>query len=154
MNNSVFGKMMENIRKHRDINLMTNEEVYLKRVMKPNFKLGIIFSKNLMGCEMRKIRVIVNKPVYLGQAILDLSKIVMYKFHYNYMELKYGMNLQLHYMDTDFLVYDIKTDDFCEGITSDHEDRFDMSSYSHSRVRPLPMRVDKKVISLNWVEGP
>ena len=83
MNNSVFRKIMENIRKHRDINLMTNEEAYLKRVMKLNFKSGIIFNKKLMGYELRKIRVIVNKPVYLRQAILDLNKIIMYEFHYN-----------------------------------------------------------------------
>ena len=78
MNNSVFGKTMENIRKHRNIKLVTNREAYLKLVMKPNFKSGILFSENLMGCEMGKIKVVMNKPVYLGQAILDLSKIVMY----------------------------------------------------------------------------
>ena len=74
MNNSVFGKTMVNFQKHKDIKLVTNKEAYLKRVMKPNFKSGIIFSKNLMGCEMGKISVIMNKPVYLGQAILDPSK--------------------------------------------------------------------------------
>ena len=77
LNNSVFGKMMENIRKHRYINLVTNKEVYLKRVMKPNFKSVIHFSKNLIGCEMGKIRVVMNQPIYLKQAILDLSKIIM-----------------------------------------------------------------------------
>ena len=77
MNNSVFGKTMENIRKHKNIKLVTNRESYLKTVVKPNFKSGIIFSTNLMGCEMGKIKVVMNKPVYLGQAILDLSKIVM-----------------------------------------------------------------------------
>ena len=74
MNNSVFGKTMENIRKHRDIKLMMNEKAYLKKVMQPNVKSGIAFSGNLMGCEMGKISVKMNKPVYLGQAILDLSK--------------------------------------------------------------------------------
>ena len=83
MNNSVFGKMVENIRKHRDVNLIMNEWVYLKRVMKPNFKSGIVFSENLMGCKMGKIRVVMNKPVYLRQMILDLSKIIMYEFHYD-----------------------------------------------------------------------
>ena len=81
MNNSVFGKTMENIRKHRNIKLVTNREAYLKLVMKPNFKSGVRFGGNLMGCEMGKIKVVMNKPVYLGQAILDLSKIVMYEFH-------------------------------------------------------------------------
>ena len=77
MNNSVFGKTMENIRKHRNIKLVTNQEAYLKAVMKPNFKSGILFSENLMGCEMGKIKVVMNKPVYRGQAILDLSKSIL-----------------------------------------------------------------------------
>ena len=82
MNNSVFGKTMENI-KHRNIKLVTTEEKYLKTVMKPNFKSGVLFGENLMGCEMGKIKVVMNKPVYLGQMILDLSKLVMYQFHYD-----------------------------------------------------------------------
>ena len=89
MNNSVFGKTMENIRKHRNINLVMSKYVYLKTVMKPNFKSGVLFRENLMGCEMEKIKVVMNKPVYLSQAILDLSKLIMYEFHYDYMKLKY-----------------------------------------------------------------
>ena len=101
---------MENIRKHRNIGLVTTEEKYLRTVMKPNFKSGVLFGENLMGCEMGKIKVVMNKPVYLGQAILDLSKIIMYEFHYDYMVPKYGLEkLKLCYMDTDSLVYDIKT---------------------------------------------
>ena len=84
MNNAMFGKMMENVRKHRSIKLITNEKLYLKAVMKPNFKSGILFSENLMGCEMGKTKVMMNKPVYLGQAILDLRKTIMYEFHYDY----------------------------------------------------------------------
>ena len=73
MSNAVFGKTMENIRKHRAIKLVNNEEAYLKAVMKPNFKSGTLFGPNLMGCEMGKITVVMNKPVYLGQAIFDIS---------------------------------------------------------------------------------
>ena len=91
MNNAVFGKIMENIKKHKDIKLVTNRESYLKTVMKPNFKSGICFSENLMGCEMGKIKVIMNKPVYLAQAVLDLSKLVMYEFHYDYMVPTYPL---------------------------------------------------------------
>ena len=91
MNNAVFGKTMENIRKHRNIKLVTTREMYLKTVMRPNFKSGVLFGENLMGCEMGKIKVVMKKPVYLGQAILDLSKIVMYEFHYDYMLSKYGL---------------------------------------------------------------
>ena len=82
-NNVVFKKTMEIIRKHRNIKLITNRESYLKAVMKPNFKSGVRFGENLMGCEMGKIKILMNKPVYLGQAILDLSKIVMHEFHYD-----------------------------------------------------------------------
>ena len=93
MNSSVFGKTMENIGKHKDIKLVTNRESYIKTVMKPNFKSGIYFSSKLMGCELGKIKVVMNKPVYLGQSILDLGKLVMYEFHYDYMVPKYGENL-------------------------------------------------------------
>ena len=109
MNNLVFGKTMENIRKHRNIKLVTTKEKYLRTVMKPNFKSGVLFGENLMGCEIGKIKVVMNKPVYLSQVILDLSKIVMCEFHYDYMVPKYGLEkLKLCYMDTGSLVYDIK----------------------------------------------
>ena len=83
MNNSVFGKTMENISRPRDIKLVASEKTYLKKVMKLNFKSGIIFSENLMGCKMGKTSVIMHKPISIGKAILDLSKIIMYEFHYD-----------------------------------------------------------------------
>ena len=116
--------------------------------MKPNFKSGVLFGENLMGCEMGKIKVVMNKPVYLGQVILDLSKIIMYKFHYDYMKLKYGENLKLCYMDTDSLVYHIKTEAFYEDIAKDVETRFDTSGYKKEDARPLPIGLNKKVIGL------
>ena len=88
MNNSVFGKTMENIRKHKDIKLVNNKEHYLKQVMKPNFKGGVLMAENLMSCEMGKVKVKLNKPVYIGQAILDLSKTIMYEFHLRLHEAK------------------------------------------------------------------
>ena len=146
MNNSVFGKTMENIRKHTNIKLITNRVAYLKPVMKPNFKSGVLFGENLMGCKMGKIKVIMNKPVYLGQAILDLSKIVMYEFHYDYMKQKYPEGLTLCYRDTDSLIYDIDTEDFYKDIAADVKDRFDTSGYNHDR--PLPVGLNKKAIGL------
>ena len=144
MNNAVFGKTMENIRKHRDIKLVNNKEAYLRAVMKPNFKSGTLFGPNLIGCEMGKIKVVMNKPVYLGQAMLDLSKIMMYKFHYDYMKCKYAEDkLTLFYMDTGSLIYDIETDDFCKDIADDVESRFDTSGYIPDR--PLPVGKNKKV---------
>ena len=117
MNNSVFGITMENIRKHRDIKLVNNKEDYLKQVMKPNFKSGTLLGADLMSCDMGKVKVKMNKPVYLGQAILDLSKTIMYEFHYDYMKKKYNEeSLKLCCMDTDSLVYKIKTEDFYKDI--------------------------------------
>ena len=96
---------------------------------------------------MGKTKVVVNKPVYLGQAILDLSKIVMYELHYDYMKWKYAdENLTLCYMDTDSLIYDIKTKDFYKDIADDVEARFDTSGYNTDR--PLPVGMNKKVIGL------
>ena len=112
MNNSVFGKTMENIRRHRAIKLVNNAKDYLKTVMKPNFKSGTLLGPDLIGCEMGKIKVVMNKPVYLGQAILDLSKLIMYEFHCDYMLPKYGERITLCYMGTDSFVYDIETEDF------------------------------------------
>ena len=136
--------MMETIRKHRNIKLVTNAESYLKTVMKPNFKSGILFGENLMGCEMGKIKVVMNKPVYLGQA-MDLSKIITYEFHYDYMLPKYNDNIQLCYMDTDSLIYDIKTEDFYADITDDVPARFSTSGYCDC---PLPVEMNKKVIRM------
>ena len=147
MNNSVFGKTMENIRKHRDIKLVNNKEDYLKQVMKPNFKGGVLMGADFMSCEMGKVKVKMNKPVYLGQAILDLSKTIMYEFHYDYMKRKYNeSDLKLLYMDTDSLVYDINTEDFYKDIAEDVETRFDTSGYVPGR--PLPIEKNKKVIGL------
>ena len=96
---------------------------------------------------MGKIKVVMNKPVYLGQAILDLSKIVMYEFHYDYMKQKYNYkNLTLCYMDMDSLIYSIEMDDFYKDIADDVKDRFDTSGYNSNR--PLPVGLNHKVISL------
>ena len=148
MNNSVFGKTMENIRKHRNIKLVNNEEEYLKNVMRPNFKSGTLLGPDLMGCEMGKVRVVMNKPVYLGQAILDLSKTIMYEFHYDYMIPKYGDRLKLCYTDADSLIYSIKTEEFYSDISPDVESRFDTSGYLNNESRPLPIGKNKKVIGL------
>ena len=100
MNNAIFGKTMENIRKHRNIKLVTDSEKYLKTVIKTNFKSSVLFGENLIGCEMGKIKVVMNKPVYLGQSILDLSKLVMHEFHYDY--IPYRKKTFLKYIKTCF----------------------------------------------------
>ena len=111
--------------------------------MKPNFKSGVLFGEKLMGCEMGKIKVVMKKPVYLSQVILDLSKIVMYEFHNDYMKPKFK-DLQLCYMDTDSLIYNIKTEDFYSEIADDISTRFDTSGYCPNR--PLPIGLNKKVL--------
>ena len=116
--------------------------------MKPNFKGSIYFSENLMGCEKGKMKIKMSKPVYLGPIILDLSKTIMYEFHYDYMKPKYDDKVKLLYMDTDSFVYHIETDDFCKDISSDVEKRFDTSGYDKKDRRPLLMGLNKKVIGL------
>ena len=97
MNNSVFGKAMENIRNHKNIKLVTSEKKYKKYVLKPNFKDSRAFSKHLLAMEMGKTEIKMDRPVYLGQIILDLSKTLMYEFHYDYMRLKYSSKVRLCY---------------------------------------------------------
>ena len=101
-----------------------------------------------MGCEMGKVRGVMNKPVYLGQAILDLSKTIMYEFPYDYMIPKYGDRLKLCYMDMDSLIYSIKTEAFYSDISPDIESRFDTSGYPNHGSRPLLVGKNKKVIGL------
>ena len=127
MNNSVFGKTMENIRNHKDMKLVTSDKKYLKYVMKPNSKDGHPFSKHLFAVEMEKTEITMNKPVHLGQAILDLSKTLMDEFHYDYMVPKYGSKVKLCYMDTDSFVYKTETEDFYRDIAKDVKKRFDTS---------------------------
>ena len=147
MNNSVFGKTMENIIKHKDMKLVTSRKKYANYVIKPNLKDEHPFSKELFAVEMEKTEIKMNKLVYLGQAILDLSKTLMYEFHYDYMQPKYGSKVKLCYMDTDSFVYEIETEDFYRDIAKDVETKFDVSRYSKDDNWPLPVRKNKKVIS-------
>ena len=95
MNNAVLGKTMENVRKHRDIKLVTTDKKRHKLVSEPNYHTMNYMSKDLSIIEMNKVRVKMNKPIYLGLLILDISKILMYKFWYDYMKRKYGNDVKL-----------------------------------------------------------
>ena len=112
MNNSVFGKTMENVRNHRDIKLVTTEEKRIKLVLEPNYHRTKQFSESLLAIEMKKTKVKMNKPVYLGMSILDISKTLMYEFWYDYVKPKYKDKAKLCYMDTDSFVIHIFTEDF------------------------------------------
>ena len=127
MNNSVFGKTMENIRNRVDIILVTNKKKAEKLAAKPNFKHCNIFSEDLIA--MKKTELTFNKPVYLGMCILDLSKTLMYDFHYNHIKKKYEDKAKLLFTDTDSLMYEIQTEDFYKDISEDIEDKFDTSNY-------------------------
>ena len=129
MNNLVFGKTMENIRKHRDIKLVTTDRKRSKLVSEPNYHTINLISEDLSIIEMKKTKVKMNKPIYLGLSILENSKILMYEFWYDYMKPKYNDNVRLCYMDTDSFVMHIKTNDFYKDIASDVENRFYTSNY-------------------------
>ena len=146
MNNAVFGKTMENIRKHSDIKLVTTEKKRNKLVSEPNYHTINYISEDLSIIEMNKTKVKMNKPIYLGLSILDTSKILMYEFWYDYMKPKYGNRVKLCYMDTNSFVMNIKTNDFYKDIANDVEKRFDASNYECNR--PLPTGKNKKVIEL------
>ena len=107
MNNSFFGKTMEKVGNHRDIKLLTTNERKNKLVSEPNYHTTKHFSEDLQAIEMKKTKVIMNKPVYLGQAILDISKTLMYEFWYDYIKPKYQEKAKLCYMDTDSFIIHI-----------------------------------------------
>ena len=127
MNNSVFGKTMENVRSHRnvrnhrDIKLVTSDKRRKRLVSEPNYHSHKKFSDHLMAIEMKKTRVKMTKPLYLGMSILDISKILMSEFSYDYIKPKYGDRAKLCYTDTDSFIIYIKTEDFFKDIFSDVE---------------------------------
>ena len=129
MNNSVFGKTMENVRNHRDIKIVTTNKQRSKYASEPNYHTTKPISKNLLIMEMKKTEVKMNKPIYLGQAILDISKTLMYEFWYDCIKLNYGDQARLCYMDTDSFIIHIETEDFYKDVAGDVEKWFDTSNY-------------------------
>ena len=144
MNNSVFGKTMENVRNRVNVKLVTNELSLNKLVKKPNFKSANIFHENLVTIHMEKTTMKLNKPIQIGMSILDLSKTLMYKFHYDYVKPKWGDRATLLFTDTDSLCYEIKTDDFYEDISGDINEWYDTSNYDEDH--PLFSKKNKKVV--------
>ena len=153
MNNSVFGKTMENIRNRVDVKLVNTKEKLRKLVAKPNFKGRKIFSENLVSVHMKKTSLTMNKPVYLGMCILDLSKTIMYDFHYNYIKSKYGDKAKLLFTDTDSFMYEIETEDFYKDISGDVKDRFDTSDYPENHPSGIPTGINKKVLGMTKDEA-
>ena len=148
MNNSVFGKTMENIRNRVDIKLVNNKKEAEKLSAKPNFKHCNNFSEDLVAIHMKKTKLDFDKPVYLGMCILDLSKTLMYDFHYNYIKQKYRDKAKLLLTDTDSLMYEIQTEDFYKDINGDVKDRFDTSGYPPGHPSGIPSGFNKKVLGM------
>ena len=114
MNNSVFGKTLENIRNRVDIRLISCDKVAQKLAAKPNYVRCMIFDENLIVIHMKKKKLYFNKPVYLGVSILDMNKSLMYDFHYNYIKTKYVDNEKLLFTDTDPISYEIQHQRFLQ----------------------------------------
>ncbi|GFS61200.1 uncharacterized protein NPIL_542781, partial [Nephila pilipes] len=144
MNNSIFGKTMENVRRRVDIRLCSTEEQARKLIAKSNFNRRTIFSENLMAVHLKKTNIKFFKPIHVGMTILDLSKVLMYSFHYEYMKHRYDSKIKLMYTDTDSFIYEIKTDDFYSDMKDDLN-LYDTSDYDKNNVYNLPL-VNKKVI--------
>ena len=127
--NGVYGKTKENLRKRINIKLVNNEKDYLKCTSKPSYMSHKIFDNNLVAIRKSKVSLKLNKPAYIRMCILELSKVLMYEFHYDYIKNKYDNKSKLLFTDTDSLMYEIKTEDVYEDFSSNKE-VFDFSNYS------------------------
>ena len=143
MNNAVFGKTMENMRNRRNFHLVTTAKKANALARKPTFKSATVFGENLVGIEQSKLKVKLNKPIAAGFSILDLSKLVMYGFHYDTIKTKYGNKAKLLFTDTDSLCYDIETEDLYKDFES-IKDQLDTSDYPKDH--PLYSEKNKKVV--------
>ena len=143
MNNAVFGKTMENLRKRVDVKLVNNEKKLMKWIARPTYVSSKIFNENLMAIHKIKEKLVLNRPSYVGMCILDLSKVLMYDFHYNYIKNKYGDDAKLLFTDTDSLTYEIEGHDIYEDFWRDKV-MFDFSGYP--RNSPFFDDSNKKVI--------
>ena len=146
VNNSVFGKPIENIRKRQNVVLIDNRREAAKLSTKPNFDRATTFDRNLIAVHMKKTEVYFNKPIYVGQAILDLSKTLMFDFHCDYIRKKYDDAAELLFTDTDSLMYLIQTDDFYQDISRDIKRKFDASDYPEKHPSNIKTGANKKVI--------
>ena len=145
MDNAVFGKSMEKVKKkNKNIKLFTIERRSNYLVSEPNFHTRKFFTENLLAIETRKAEILIKKPFHLGLSILELSKILMSEFQYDYVKSKYGEKATFFQMDTDSFIVYIKADGIYKDIAEDAETRPDTSNYELDR--PLPKGENKKVI--------
>ena len=139
---------MENLRKHRDIKLVRTDEKRSKLITEPNYHTTKRFSENLLTIELRKAKVKMNNPAYLGILVLDISKTLMYKFWYDYIKPNYEHRAKLCYTDTDSFIIRIITEDFYWDFADDFKKWFDTSNYDENNKRPLPIGKNKRVYGL------
>ena len=128
LNNAVFGKTMEDKRKHFDFEIVSDERRFMKCVNNPSFKHSHIINENLVGVEKQKPKLKLDKPIFIGMSIPDLSKQHMCRFYYDVMKPKYGVNIRMVYTDTDSFVFHTKTDDIYQDLKKIN-DEMDFSGY-------------------------
>ena len=145
MNNSVFGKTMENLRNRVDVKIVRDWETdqIRKLLSSPSFERFTVFGNDMAGIHMHKTKLVLNKPVYTGMTILENSKILMYEFYYNYLKARYGHKCELVYTDTDSLILDIQTEDVYKDM-QEHSWMYDKSNYPKDH--PLYDKRNKKVL--------
>ena len=163
MNNAVFGKTMENLRNRVDIKFMTDaldwghhttkqSSTIAKNLASPLYDGHIIYSEHLAALKMKKKSITLNKPIYAGMAILDLSKLHMYQFHYDYIKPKYGDKAKLLMTDTDSLCYHIETEDFYADMKQDIH-KYDMSNFDYEKLAHFKDNSNKKQVGFFKEEG-
>jgi len=131
MNNAVFGKTMENLRKRQKISLVqpeTHPKKYCKLISDPSFKSRRIFNDNLVAIHRRQTQARLNRPIYVGMSVLELSKLCMYEFYYDTLKEKYNDKVKLLYTDTDSLIILLETEDVNKELIN-MADQFDFSDY-------------------------
>ena len=144
----LYNAVYENVRKHKDIKLVTTNDRRKRLVSQPNYHTSKHFSEDLMAIEMRKTSVLMNKPIYIGQTVLDFSKILMYDFWYGYLKPMYKNNIKLCYMDTDSFIFHVKTDDFYKDISDTLDKWFDTSKNDKKLDRPIEYDVNTGVLGM------
>ncbi|XP_050513029.1 uncharacterized protein LOC126888699 [Diabrotica virgifera virgifera] len=150
MNNAVFGKTMENVRKRVDIKLLTEWEGRYgadARISSPLFKNATIFNENLVAVEMHRAVIWLDKPIYVGMSILDLAKTTIYDFHFGYLGRRFGENFTTCYTDTDSVIVEIREKDPYEAMKTDCHQHFDTSDYPKDNIYGIP-QVNKKVLGM------
>ena len=145
MNNSVYGKTIENVQKRQDIKFCIERKKALKHISKINFKRETIFSKNLVAIHMNKQQIKFNKPIYAGFCVLEMSKYIMYEFVYDFVKPKWNDKVEICGGDTDSLFLNVETEDFYEDIKPDIKKWFDTSNFSENNKFGLPIMNAKEL---------